>query len=185
MNAKIPDIAGEKEWGKYNMKGLKVAGVDISHDSLDIKVAQGVQLRLVEVHADIGQFKWGFAKTKGFPKIQDAGKVRAASLFAQMAQCYHATAEIGCIVAPRPPRKSETYPSSSILNWEPMRWGTSQSTILPLWSRLGRCCVTLQTERTNGCTTSCSRSLPPRSRRRSRQKCRPLSTRRCMRCKAK
>eukprot|EP01052_Picozoa_sp_SAG31_P030350 SAG31_NODE_3106_length_4667_cov_27.525394_1_plen_170_part_00 len=77
MSAEIPDIAGEKDWGRYNMRGLKVDDVDMTHDSLDIEVASGVQLTLNQVHAKIGQFQWNFIKTKGFPKMSDKGKATA------------------------------------------------------------------------------------------------------------
>merc|ERR1711871_835274 len=77
MSAEIPDIVGEKEWGRYNMRGLTVDDVDMTHDSLDIEVTSGVQLTLNQVHAQIGQFQWNFIKTKGFPKMADKGKATA------------------------------------------------------------------------------------------------------------
>jgi len=100
-SAKIPTIKGSKEWGTYQIHGIKIKKIHITEDTLDVAITKvvtivrsatpltercptaretasdGVCLQTVShVSADFDEFGFNYAKTT-FPKMDDSGTATA------------------------------------------------------------------------------------------------------------
>jgi Ca2+-binding EF-hand superfamily protein len=78
MAMAIPDIAGDKDWGRYSLEGLAIAEVSLPPEGLDLIISTGVALSMRGVSARLHEFVWHYAKTKGFPKLKDEGAASAS-----------------------------------------------------------------------------------------------------------
>ena len=77
MGMGIPNISGDKDWGRYSLHGLAIASVSLPPSGLDLEIGTGVRVVMTGVTAELSEFVWHYAKTKGFPKLKDDGGAKA------------------------------------------------------------------------------------------------------------
>ena len=75
-SAKIPTIKGSKEWGTYQINGIKIKKLHITEESLDVVIAKSVTVTVSQVSADFEEFSFIYDKTT-FPKMTDTGTASA------------------------------------------------------------------------------------------------------------
>eukprot|EP01048_Picozoa_sp_COSAG05_P030847 COSAG05_NODE_10940_length_538_cov_1.047836_1_plen_134_part_01 len=75
-SAKIPNIKGSKDWGTYEIRGIKIDKLHITEESLDVLITRVVTVRVTKVSADFKGFDFSYDKTT-FPKMADTGAASA------------------------------------------------------------------------------------------------------------
>ena len=55
MGAKIPDLTGKKDWGTYEIFGLKIDTIEVKPEHLAVDVSKGVQITISKVVAKFGR----------------------------------------------------------------------------------------------------------------------------------
>jgi Ca2+-binding EF-hand superfamily protein len=78
MGMKMPDITGDKDWGRYSLHNLRISKVMLPPEGLDLIIGSGVAVTIKGVRAELAEFVWHYAKTRGFPKLKDDGVATAA-----------------------------------------------------------------------------------------------------------
>ena len=77
MEMTIPNINGDKDWGRYSIHGLAMKAVSLPPQGLHLDAGTGVRIAAKGVTAELNDFVWHYAKTKGFPKLKDEGEASA------------------------------------------------------------------------------------------------------------
>ena len=77
MEMTIPNINGDKDWGRYSIHGLAMKAVSLPPQGLQLDAGTGVRIAAKGVTAELNDFVWHYAKTKGFPKLKDEGEASA------------------------------------------------------------------------------------------------------------
>jgi hypothetical protein len=78
MGMDIPDITGDKDWGRYSLHQLKISKVILPPEGLDLVIDSSIAVTIKGVRAELAEFVWLYAKTRGFPKMKDKGVATAA-----------------------------------------------------------------------------------------------------------
>lgn len=76
----IPPLAGEKDWGTYAIKGLRIADIEINPDKLAIDVSDCMYVSLSGIAVTFSKFDFDFEKIT-FPKVTDVGVASATATF--------------------------------------------------------------------------------------------------------
>ena len=72
----LPDISGSKEWGAYEITGLAIESISIVPENVQIDIAQGVDIKLLNIGSVFKAFQWSFTKDT-FPRVKDGGDATA------------------------------------------------------------------------------------------------------------
>ena len=78
MGMSIPNIAGDKDWGRYSLENISIAKVQLPPQGLDLAIGTGVAVSIKGATAELGEFNWHYAKTNSFPKLKDSGNATAS-----------------------------------------------------------------------------------------------------------
>ena len=81
MEMAIPNINGDKDWGRYSIHGLAMKAVSLPPQGLQLDAGTGVRIAAKGVTAELNDFVWHYAKTKGFPKLKDDHIVHCTTSF--------------------------------------------------------------------------------------------------------
>ena len=74
----IQTVTGDKDWGRYSLHNLRSSKVMLPPEGLDLIIGSGVAVTIKGVRAELAEFVWHYAKTRGFPKLKDDGVATAA-----------------------------------------------------------------------------------------------------------